>query len=227
MGRYLVTAGSNNFLAANYVPATGYPMTVAGWFNHENDSLTSCLFTAGNPVDNNCYYAVFLVGGGSSGNLVRFEMKSDSGVSRKADTTLGYVENTWHHWAAVGINDALRYCYIDGIARGQDTNTMTFPTGLTRIRMGRTAGLTSGNSMQGKVAHVAFWDVALSDNEITRLAQGISPINVRQESLIAYWPITGQNPEQEFINRNELSLNAGNDIADVSPTIRYGPLGLP
>lgn len=53
---------------------------------------------------------------------------------------------------------------------------------------------------KGKIAEVALWNVALSDDEIALLSQGESPLNIRRADLIHYWPLDGNaSPEPDLV----------------------------
>lgn len=41
----------------------------------------------------------------------------------------------------------------------------------------------------GKISRVAIWNVELTDNEVSALYNGVSPINVRHDSLVFYVPL--------------------------------------
>lgn len=63
--------------------------------------------------------------------------------------------------------------------------------------------------MSGDVAHVALWNVALTDDEVASLAAGVSPLRMRRDALIAYWPVGGQSPEPDVVGGFDLVVTNG------------------
>ena len=54
-----------------------------------------------------------------------------------------------------------------------------------------TNSTTIENGVDGKLAELAVWDVALSDAEFAALASGVSPLSIRRDHLRGYWPLMG------------------------------------
>ena len=98
--------------------------------------------------------------------------------------------NQWHHVAFVfeaNQIDGLRL-YLNG---NRDAYT-TSAVGHTQT-ISNTAGVTLGindtsHTYQGEMAEVAFWDTALTDQQITQLAQGFTPLTLRNslDHLVVY-----------------------------------------
>jgi hypothetical protein len=49
--------------------------------------------------------------------------------------------------------------------------------------------------MQGLIAEVGIWNVALTDDEVLALAKGFTPDQIRPQSLIAYLPLVRTNQD--------------------------------
>jgi len=59
----------------------------------------------------------------------------------------------------------------------------------------------------GLAAESAVWNVALSTDEITSLANGVNPFIIRNSALVFYSPIYGNNsPESEYVGSNTLTV---------------------
>lgn len=69
--------------------------------------------------------------------------------------------------------------------------------------------------MEGRVAEVGIWDVALDDDEIAALASGFSPLFIRPQSLVYYAPLIRDEDEDRV---GGLSLTATN-----TPTVGTHP----
>lgn len=104
-----------------------------------------------------------------------------------AETTAGYTASTWQHFGAVFTSSTLRDMFIDGGSKGSNTGSQN-PTGLTDFIVGSHKKV-SGNYWDGKICHVAVWDIALSDAEMATLAAGALPTSVQPGNLIAYYPL--------------------------------------
>jgi hypothetical protein len=76
--------------------------------------------------------------------------------------------------------------------------------------MDRTAiGTTNDGTdfMSGDIAEAAMWDVALGDDEVLMLGVGFSPLCIRPQSLVAYWPLVGRHsPEIDMIGKFDMTV---------------------
>jgi hypothetical protein len=53
----------------------------------------------------------------------------------------------------------------------------------------------------GLIAEVGIWGAVLTDAEVASLAKGVSPLMVRPQSLVAYYPLYGRgSTEPDYIN---------------------------
>ena len=97
----------------------------------------------------------------------------------------------WCHVLGVVRSASNRQIYLDGTsAAAANTASRTPSVNVTGIGVYRSgASLTAG--INGKLADVAVYDVALADDEIAALASGVRPSKVRPGSLVEYWPMNG------------------------------------
>jgi hypothetical protein len=87
----------------------------------------------------------------------------------------------------------------------------------------RMAGATFAN---GTIAEVGVWNVALAAADFLALSKGISPLLVRPDALVAYWPLIGHaSPEIDLRGRNELTVTGATQVAH--PRIMYPPMYRP
>jgi len=130
-------------------------------------------------------------------------------VSSIAQTTTGVSADVWHHVCGVEASTTDRRVFIDGGSKGTDTTSST-PGTIQRIRVG-VAELSASDFFDGDISQIAIWDVALTDAEIASLAAGVSPLRMRRDSLVAYWPIGGnQDPEPNIIGSGANELDVRN-----------------
>lgn len=121
--------------------------------------------------------------------------------------------NVWGHIAGVWASTTSRTCYRNGVAGTTGTTSKT-PSGWNTTDIGRLSTPTA-DYWDGDLAEAAMWSAALTTAEIAILAQGYSPLCVRPESLVAYWPLIGDaSPERERVGRVEMTLtNAPTAVA--------------
>ena len=128
----------------------------------------------------------------------------------------------WHHWAIVfdgsqSTNATRLKLFYDGAQRtlsfvggnvpastSNNVNAETF-----RIGRNTAAGVWS----TGDFAEIAWWDAALSANDIGALADGFAPDKVRPDGLLAYLPLV----------RNIQDVVTATTLTDQSTTIQPHP----
>ena len=70
--------------------------------------------------------------------------------------------------------------------------------------------------MNGRIAEAAVWNTDLTADEIASLgADRVSPLLIRPDNLIAYWPIIGRtSPEINLMGSGNLTLGGSPATAD-------------
>lgn len=114
--------------------------------------------------------------------------------------------NTWYHFGAVFASSTSRTMYFRGSAATTNTTSRT-PSGIDRFSIGREDNAAANRYLNGGLAEVGVWSAALSSDDIASLAKGVSPLLVRPESLVAYWPLGGNySPEIDPVGKFDLTL---------------------
>jgi len=174
--------GSSQYLAlgAQLIAYPMYPFTMAVWIK---------------PVDHLNIYAVtshegsgdshILQARGITNNCAAGSYASAWGI---AYTTTDYTDGTWQHLCGVFTGAASRACFLDGGSKGTDTTSQTPVNGNEFLVGIRTIGSPTQH-FYGKMAHVAVWNVALSDSEVAQLAAGANPTAIQAANLVAYYPL--------------------------------------
>src|ERR1700741_5384202 len=85
-----------------------------------------------------------------------------------------------------------RSAYFNGGGKATNSATQT-PSGINATAIGAFLDTSPDRYHAGMVAEAAIWNVALTDAEVAVLAAAISPLAVRPGSLVAYWPLIGNN----------------------------------
>ena len=118
----------------------------------------------------------------------------------------GYTINTWHHAGGVFATSTSRTAYIDGVA-GSANTTSTTQAGLDNTTIGYLDIDSNFNFMSGRIAEAAIWNVVLTSDEMAVLAKGYSPLFVRPESLVGYWPLRGRySPEIDVVGAADMTV---------------------
>jgi hypothetical protein len=144
----------------------------------------------------------------ASGNTVR-AFTGSAAANDYADTT-GTISDTtsFHQVGGVWSSATSRKAYLDGVASTANTTNLT-PSGINQATIGVNKP-SSGPALPftGSIAEVGLWNVALSDAEMAMLGAGMSPLGVRLDALVDYWPLIGvYSPEiDRMSNANVMSL---------------------
>jgi len=183
MSRLFDDAASDRLLTTS-TPVTAPPFTMAVWFN--TDALqVQTVFGIVDSGGNADYWCVG-INASNQAYLTIYDNGPIYAVSTKA-----YSINTWHHFCATITNDTTRQVYLDGgnPDPSPPVNNMS-PDGADRIGIGVLARAALTGYFSGCIAEAAIWNMILSAREIAALGnKGFSPLLVRPESLVGYWPL--------------------------------------
>lgn len=180
------------------------PFTIVGWCRADAIGRWQGILWIGDKDVTNEFFVLTL----DNVNKVRATAQTAGGAS-SAITTTTVSANTWHHVAAVYAAANDRRAYLDGGGKG--TNAVNrVVAGADRTSIGRWADSTPDGYFSGRIAEAAIYNVALTDDEIAQLATGASPLLVRPDALVAYWPLSGHDcPEQDLVGGFPMTLYPG------------------
>lgn len=191
--------GSTDYLTVASVPISAYPFTMACFFNTTDTTTAQGLIAFDSGAGN---YHALLANGNVGGDPVGAASRISTYTAATSST--GYTSGTWHHAAGVWTSSTSRDAFIDGGSKGSDTNSRLFDT-MVNTDMGIFKSATG--YLTGSLANAAIWNVALTDAEIASLATGVSPLLIRPQSLVGFWPLVGNNsPETDFVGNNDLTV---------------------
>lgn len=197
--------GTNDYLDAGNPSAlnlTGDEVTVSAWVRLDttdgegkilakwSDAAQEFQYLLSTNSDEKCLFAIY--DGGTHVAL--------------GATTL--VANTWYHLAGVYDGTELR-AYLDGVEEGSTANTGNMIAFDIPVRIGAGSGGSGTETpFDGDIGHCAIWDTPLSGEEVASLAAGISPLKIQKDnSLLFYAPVNGQDPEYDVIGQVNLTVN--------------------
>jgi hypothetical protein len=158
-------------------------MTIAGW---------------GRPSQTNEACVVASVGaiGGSHRNQVQFNNAAGLSIfaigasgTIQVDTSQTYSANTWNHAAGVFTSATSRTPYLNGVAGATNTGNCGSQNTADSILIGVRANPSLSFYMNGLLAEVGIWSVALTAAEVASLADGMTCDKVRPQSLVFYAPL--------------------------------------
>lgn len=190
------------------------PMTFVCWYRTSNLTDTQCLFSLGVSTDD----ALYLMFRGASGGDPFAAVANDAGVANAEATSAasGIVSGTWIHAGAIWASTTDRRVFVNG---SKTTNATTVSaSGFNLTNLGRFEANGASTYTDGQLAEAGLWNVALSDDELTALARGLSPLKVRPSALVEYWMLVG-NTTNEIGAKGIQLTNGGSTKSQEHPRI--------
>jgi hypothetical protein len=186
---------SGDFSWSMWVYFTGSPTNVQVWISSSTDSGTSLI-----GVINTNTELYFRPGIGPG--LISFVVPP---------MTAG----VWYHIAFARISGIVS-CYLNGVE--SSAGGLSSPGTFFCDTLGAYPFNTAFN-LAGNLAEVGLWNVGLSAGEITALASGILPYQIRSQSSTGYWPLYGlTSPEPDFSGNANNGTLTGTTSATGPPT---------
>jgi hypothetical protein len=175
--------GSNQYFSTSAVPLTSPPFTFCCWFKTTQMSQSPFLVNLINSADTTKYFCL-VFRGAAAGDPV--QLLSGPPANTVTSTT-GCTSGVWHHACGVHTSLSSRTIYLDGGSSATNTATLT-TSGIDSLYI---ASFEPGSSsdLDGQIAEVGIWSVALTAAEIASLAKGMTCDKVRPQSLVFYAPL--------------------------------------
>lgn len=211
-------SGSAQYLEyATAPPITAAPLTFAAWFNKTGTGTSKYLGGIADKDTNNHHFNFNI----STANKVQATCNDGSGaVSAVTSTTI--TAATWMHAAAVFTSSTSRTAYLNGGGSGSETTSRTpSAAALDNMCIG-CVHLAAGyfGPFDGLIAEWGLWNVDLDAAEIAALAAGVCPLLVRPTSLVAYYPLIGNNSPETDV-RSAYAMTVTGATAAAHPRIYY------
>ena len=139
------------------------------------------------------------------GDPVAFQVfETSGGLQDTATTSTGYSANVWQHAAGVKVASGNTYAYLNGGSKGTDSAHSATPANIDQARI---AAFPGGFYANCEIAEAAIWNIVLTDAEVAILALGYSPLLIRPQNLVAYWPLIGRmSPEIDIVGGFDMVL---------------------
>jgi hypothetical protein len=197
---YTFSRSPSRYLLALSAPVTAAPLTISAWsyptsavrstFVSINNSAYSCSYDGGTRCGDFTLAAYSPVNICASADI---SGPIPGGVGSQGNFVYGATPlNTWQHIAGVYSASNNRRAYWNGIASAAPATGNYVPVALSRLIIGLdrvTSPQTTDFQHVGRIAEVGIWKAALTADEVTSLAAGMSPELVRPQSLVFYAPL--------------------------------------
>lgn len=208
----LFFSSASEYLSIASAVVTTTPFTMACWYysydiGFADDLVLMDLHASGSSRFANCYQMAISGFSGTPFGVVLLVNATSDAASTAVQTPF-----RWQHAAGVFAASSDRRAFLNGGFKGVGTGDDA-PAGINTTTIGRVSGSAPAAYMWGRIAHAAIWNVALEDAEVSMLAQGVLPIQIRVENLKAYWPLTYGAPV-EWRNRFNLTATGTRAASD-------------
>ena len=176
---------NNEYLATSSTPITAAPFTISAWAYPDANNIYICAVSIGNSGSTKDMWYLDIR---DVNDAARFVSLDNSGA--EAITTNFTTVNAWNHLLARETSSSDHSCMLNGDTANIGTSALVkTPDDADNIKIGVIADSTPSEYFSGRIAEVAIWDVSLTDAEGVMLSKGVSPLQVRPESLVFYAPL--------------------------------------
>jgi hypothetical protein len=171
-------------------PISAYPFTMVAWIKPPQEKKDWQAFVLSDGTET----ARAGIGPANYGRWGMYwksvEMRSASSFSENYGTAS---PNPWSHQAVIFASQSSRTSYVNGTGNSFSNSSNNAQTLTDMDIIGIGYGPTAGNNalMKGEMAECALYNVALDDKDINALHAGFSPLFIKPDSLIGYWPLGG------------------------------------
>ena len=191
--------GTNQYLNTGSSPVTNGPLTISCWVNLDNTAANRSFVTLN---DANGQERFSLSVNQALARSVQFAYVTSAGsVALVANTNAAPSAGIWYHASATvsGTGAGTTFAvYENGIIGAiSETGTITVANNIDSVIIGSRYATSLGLFMDGKIAEVGIWNVALTAAEIASLAKGMTCDKVRPQSLVFYAPLVRDLVDQK------------------------------
>lgn len=227
--------GSTGYLSL----ADGDPLslgiwTVSAWVNLDVVDTEAAIITHEYDGSDQMPMVLAMGAGGAEGALNRWFVGYWTGSAwRTASDSITAPTGSWVHLGGVyegGTGTAAIKLYRDGaLAASATPATANVASAAGKdlyiARSWHNPGLGGASFINGRIAEVGVWNVALSAAEVASLSKRYSPRLIRPQSLVSHWPLMGNaSPEPDaWKHKYDLTLNGTGPKGDHPPIIVPSP----
>lgn len=136
-----------------------------------------------------------------------------NGTVQIAESDVEVTASTWQHYGA-SYTLASRYAYLNGIPGPESTPSPGAMTNWVNFYIGAANVSGLADYVDGAIAEVGIWNAILTSAEMLTLSKGYSPLFVRPQNLVHYFPLV----------RSNIDVVGGLALTPInSPTVRAHP----
>jgi hypothetical protein len=207
-------------------PATAAPLTICAWVKPTSIGAQDYIVALGD-ANGATVTQCFALRMKADGQLEMYTADTAGTPDVTANTTSTMSTSAWNHCAGIWTSSTDRRVVLNGNWAESDTsNAPRVPSGVTDLIVGISPAMdldgtpTLTNEWNGRIAHIAIWNVALSQSEIESLAAGASPYSVQSGSLVSYIRTTESgSPGEDAVGSSDLTLVNQTAYDSDNPTI--------
>jgi hypothetical protein len=223
-------ATGNGEMLGDIAAWASIPVTISLWAYP--DIGNDYLWLAGMAEDSSNYIYLGLMSSGDGSNPSTLRLNSkENASSDNVHTTNTYDVTDWNHCIGIWTSSTSRTVVLNGdwANRGTSTTSKPNPT-FAMSGIGGAPNTTTptwqGARMDGDLAEIAVWDVALTQSETEALAAGAPPLLIRPASLVFYDPLYKYAATlPAIVNSTSVSLNtADGEAGNASTASRHPPV---
>ena len=112
---------------------------------------------------------------------------SGGGASVDVSCATSVTSSIWYHVAGVKAAHNDNKIYLNGVLEKSDSTLVSSPDfSILNVGSKNDAG---ANPFNGSLAEVGIWQDTLTQDDITALAKGFTPIKIKPNTLKAYYPL--------------------------------------
>jgi hypothetical protein len=167
--------GSNDYLVVGSgAILTAPPLTIVALVRTSNMTASKTIAAIKKTTANTGWQMA--TSGAIAGDPIRMQSMLN-GSSAYADSTSGYLENTWHVAAGGSASHASRAAFIDGGSMGTDTTTKEVSEDVDITLIGATHnGAQLTGWFEGDIAALAFYNAAITQTQIAAVAAAMAAL---------------------------------------------------
>ena len=173
-----------------------YPFLMCCWFFPTDNSTDQDLVMLQNTNTNDAYW-LSIAGTVANDPIRAITWNGTSAQNASIASSIKFSQ--WNFAAARFLSNTARSVSINGSAfTGTATDSTQTSSYINTIAIG-SAQTGTLRPFNGYIAHVAIYNgvnatTSLQDVDMASLGRGISPLSVRRQNLVAYWPMVNPGP---------------------------------
>lgn len=227
MARLFDDASTEYLVASSAPPPVGPDVSdrnrfsMSCWVKSDDATINQSLLWVGESGSPNRFTTLQLLGVTAGDPCRVLKNTYGAGSVESAITANGYTANRWHHVCGVVTRVDLMNCYLDGDIGNKGTNTNSKSVvGHNSTAIGAARDSTPGAYTSGSIADVAFFDYALSEEQVVSLSLGMC---ARFFDPVMYPPLI-EDQDLDIVGGVQFTRGGTPTVSDHPPLIFLEPI---